>query len=163
MGEGSSEAPGAAGRRLRLTPRLRAVLGAVPAAGSVADIGAGGGQLALALRGRGLKVIATELTVPGYALLPAELERRRGDGLQALLPGEVEGAVLTGLGGHSIIRILSRSPVVVASLAWLVLQPQQHLQALERWLNDAGYRVQQRSGVMERGRHYTVLRATPPA
>ncbi|MDQ6636858.1 MAG: class I SAM-dependent methyltransferase [Candidatus Dormibacteraeota bacterium] len=155
--------PGAARQRVRLTPRLRAVLAAVPAADSVADIGAGGGQVALALRKRGLEVIATELTEAGHALLPPELDRRCGDGLQALVPGEVEGAVLAGLGGHGIIRILTRSPAVVASLAWLVLQPQQHSEALDQWLSDANYRVEQRSGVMERGRCYTVLRARPPA
>ncbi len=138
-------------------------MSAVPEARRVADIGAGGGQVALALTRRGFDVIATELTPAGHALLPAELSRRCGDGLRVLASDEVDGVVLAGLGGHSIIRILAQAPAVAGRLSWLVLQPQQHAAALEVWLAKDGYRVEQRWIAQERGRSYTVLRVRPPA
>jgi len=148
-------------RTSRLSIRLRAVAAAVPAgARSVADVGAGDGQLARHLAGRGLRVVATEGRPGPYGRLRAalpHLDCRLGDGLEALRPGEVEGAVLAGLGGHRIAAILAASPAVVSALDWLVLQPQQHAEALVGWLAGSGHPVVARS-VAAQGRHsYTVL------
>ena len=152
-------------RRSRMAPRLRAVAWAVPlTATSGADVGAGDGQLARHLRTRGLHVIATERRPGPYARLRAalpELDCRQGDGLEALRPGEVEGVVLAGLGGHTIARVLEASPRVAQELEWLVLQPQQHADHLLAWLGGAGYRVDVRA-TMSQGRHsYTVLLVRP--
>lgn len=152
-------------RRSRMAPRLRAVAWAVPlTATSVADVGAGDGQLARHLRTRGLHVIATERRPGPYARLRAalpELDCRQGEGLEALRPGEVEGVVLAGLGGHTIARVLEASPRVAQELEWLVLQPQQHVDHLLAWLGGAGYRVDVRA-TMSQGRHsYTVLLVRP--
>lgn len=152
-------------RRSRMAPRLRAVAWAVPlTATSVADVGAGDGQLARHLRTRGLHVIATERRPGPYARLRAalpELDCRQGEGLEALRPGEVEGVVLAGLGGHTIARVLEASPRVAQELEWLVLQPQQHADHLLAWLGGAGYRVDVRA-TMSQGRHsYTVLLVRP--
>ncbi|HKA09645.1 MAG TPA: tRNA (adenine(22)-N(1))-methyltransferase TrmK [Candidatus Dormibacteraeota bacterium] len=152
-------------RRSRMAPRLRAVAGVVPhTAASVADVGAGDGQLARHLRARGLHVIATERRPGPYARLRAalpELDCRQGEGLEVLRPGEVDGVVLAGFGGHTIARVLEASPRVVQALKWLVLQPQQHADHLLAWLGGAGYRVDLRA-TMAQGRHsYTVLLVRP--
>ena len=148
-----------------MPPRLRAVAGTVPReAASVADVGAGDGQLARHLRARGLHVIATERRPGPYARLRAalpDLDCRQGEGLEVLRPGEVEGVVLAGLGGHTIARLLEATPAVARTLEWLVLQPQQHVDHLLRWLGGAGYRVATRA-TMSQGRHsYTVLLVRP--
>jgi tRNA (adenine22-N1)-methyltransferase len=137
---------------------------AVPArAASVADVGAGDGQLARHLAARGLRVVATERRPASFARLRAaapELDCRLGDGLEVLRPGEVEGAVVAGLGGHSIARILAAAPAVTRSLGWLVLQPQQHAEALVGWLAAAGYAVRARPSAVQGRRSYTVLVVT---
>ncbi len=148
----------------RLPLRLRAVAEAVPAAArSVADVGAGDGQLARCLAARGLLVVATERRPASYERLCTALPHfdcRQGEGLEVLRPGEVEGAVLAGLGGHSIARILDASPAVARALDWLVLQPQQHPDQLVAWLEPAGYLVRAMSTAAQ-GRHsYTVLLVT---
>ena len=152
-------------RGRRMPPRLRAVAGVVPAgAASVADIGAGDGQLAKHLSARGLHVIATERRPGPYSRLRAalpDLDCRQGEGLEVLGPGEVEGVVLAGLGGHTIARVLESAPAVARTLEWLVLQPQQHADHLLAWLGPAGYRVAVRA-TMSQGRHsYTVLLVRP--
>jgi tRNA (adenine22-N1)-methyltransferase len=140
------------------------VAAAVPAgARSVADIGAGDGQLAGHLAARGLRVIATERRPASFARLRAavpQLDCRLGEGLEVLRPGEVEGVVVAGMGGHAIVRMLQAAPGVARSLGWLVLQPQQHPQALIAWLGAAGYVVRTRTAAVQ-GRHsYTVLLVT---
>jgi tRNA (adenine22-N1)-methyltransferase len=130
------------------------------AATSVADVGAGDGLLARHLAARGLRVIATERRTAPFARLVAaapELDCRLGDGLEVLQPGEVQGAVVAGMGGHSIVRMLGGAREVAASLDWLVLQAQQHTAALQEWLTAAGWRVCS-TRVVRQGRHsYTVL------
>jgi tRNA (adenine22-N1)-methyltransferase len=140
------------------------VVDAVPVgAGSAADIGAGDGQVALALRRRGVRVIVTERRAPAFARLPATLERRLGDGLSVLRPGEVEGAVVAGMGGRTIARLLEAEGPVARSLRWLVLQPQQHAPALEQWLAASRYRLLAAREVGERSRSYRVLVVEPPS
>jgi tRNA (adenine22-N1)-methyltransferase len=136
---------------------------AVPAgARSAADIGAGDGQVALALARRGVRVIATELRAASFARLPAALERRRGDGLSVLRPGEVEGAVVAGMGARTIAGMLEGGGEVALGLSWLVLQPQQHASRLEGWLARAGYRLLEGRDVDEGHRSYRVLLVEPP-
>jgi tRNA (adenine22-N1)-methyltransferase len=129
----------------------------------VADVGAGDGQLARHLATLGLRVVATERTPASFARLNVALrglDCRIGEGLAVLRPGEVEGAVVAGMGGHSIVRILEASPAVARSLGWLVLQPQQHAGRLLDWLVTAGYAVQARTAAAQRGHSYTVLLVT---
>jgi tRNA (adenine22-N1)-methyltransferase len=137
------------------------VAAAVPlGATSVADIGAGDGQLARHLAARGVRVVATERRPGPFARLRSALpgiDCRMGEGLEVLAPGEVEGAVVAGLGGRGIARILVASPAVVDDLRWLVLQPQQHTEDLLRWLRAAGHTVAS-TAVVAQGRHsYRVL------
>jgi tRNA (adenine22-N1)-methyltransferase len=132
-------------------------------AGSVADVGAGDGQLARHLAARGLRVVATERRPASFARLHAavpQVDCRLGEGLRVLVPGEVEGAVIAGMGGHSIGRILAGAPALARSLEWLVLQPQQHADRLSGWLAEAGFAVLKRT-IAVQGRHsYTVLLVT---
>src|SRR5437899_9825594 len=96
-----------------MSPRLRAVAAAVPrGAGSVADVGAGDGQLARHLAARPQRVVATERLPGPFERLQARspgLDCRLGDGLSVLRPGEVEGVVLAGMGGRTIARVLAAS------------------------------------------------------
>jgi tRNA (adenine22-N1)-methyltransferase len=136
----------------------------VPAgARSVADVGAGDGQLARHLAARGLRVVATERRPLSFARLRAalpDLDCRLGEGLHVLRPGEVEGVVLAGMGGHSIARILDASPEVARALDWLVLQPQQHVERLVAWLGPAGYQLRASDTAVQARRSYTVLLVT---
>jgi tRNA (adenine22-N1)-methyltransferase len=139
----------------------------VPAGRSVADVGTGDGKLAAWLAAAGHRLIATE-NKPGprlealRILEPLGIECRLGDGLEPLLPGEVEVAVIAGMGGRTIGRILAGSPEVVAALEALVLQPMQHGEELLADLLDRGYRLSGRVDVEQRSRVYSALLVLPP-
>jgi tRNA (adenine22-N1)-methyltransferase len=146
----------------QLRPRLRAIAALIPAGCAVADIGAGDGQLAAALAAAGHRVVATEFRSGPLARLQDRLagtgaECRAGAGLATLRPDEVDVAVLAGMGGRRISRLLDANPDVVAGLRWLVLQPMQHSEELRSWIEGAGLQVAEDVQVVERGRRYTVL------
>ena len=150
---------------MTLPPRLREVLQLLPEATSVADIGSGHGRLALAAAALGARVVATELTEASFARLRADLaggddrvEARRGDGLAALAPGEVEVAVIAGLGGRGILRILDRAPWLPH---WLVLQPMQDPQLVAGWLSARGWPCTE-TRIAQRGRWYLGWRVEVP-
>jgi tRNA (adenine22-N1)-methyltransferase len=139
----------------------------VPAGRSVADIGTGDGKLAAWLFAAGHRVIATE-NKPGpriealRLLEPLGIECRLGDGLQPILRGEVEVAVIAGMGGRAIGRILAASPEVATSLRSLILQPVQHGEELLAALRDEGYRLTAGAEVEQRSRRYSAFVMLPP-
>jgi tRNA (adenine22-N1)-methyltransferase len=85
------------------------------------------------------------------------VETRPADGLSAVQVGEVDVAVIAGVGGHRIVKILAASPAVVGSLEALVLQPMQHLEAVRSWLPPVGLQVVGETQTVEARRRYTVL------
>lgn len=128
----------------------------------MADIGCGDGQLSLALRERGHRVVASERKAGPLARARERIGAcRHGEGLETLQPGEVEVAVIAGLGGNSIAAILERSPGIVRALRLLLLQPMQREAELRAWL--AGHRFEMSAEVAaaDRGRRYTVLVVRP--
>jgi tRNA (adenine22-N1)-methyltransferase len=150
-----------------LPRRLRPVAQLVPAGRSVADVGTGDGKLAAWLAAAGHRVITTE-NKPGprlealRVLGPLGVECRLGEGLEPILPGEVEVVVIAGMGGRSIQRILAGSPEVVASLEALVLQPMQHTAELLADLLARGFRVDGRIEIEQRARGYSTLLVLQP-
>ena len=133
---------------------------------TAADVGAGDGQLARHLAGRGLRMVASERSAGSFARLRAaspDLDCRLGEGLAVLEPGEVEGAVLAGMGGRKILRILGAAPKVVGRLDWLVLQPQQQAGELVDGLAAAGFRLERDTQAVQGGRSYRVLLVRPPS
>lgn len=129
----------------------------------MADIGCGDGHLALYLRGRGHRVVATEHRVGPAARARERLgECRLGDGLEPLAPGEVDVAVIAGMGGNTIAGILERSPGVARALDRIVIQPQQRIAELRDWLATAGYEPLGEHATADRGRPYTVLVVRAP-
>jgi tRNA (adenine22-N1)-methyltransferase len=150
---------------MRLSPRLRQVFELVPATGAVADIGSGHGALAAALAARGQRVLATERTPRTEAGLRRDLARlgipvatRRGEGLAALRQGEVETAVIAGMGGRNLVRILESSPWLPR---WLVLQPMQDADLVEAWILARSWQAVATDAI-ERGRRYRAWRVEVP-
>ncbi len=149
----------------RLGPRLRHLLELCPEEYPVADVGSGHGRLALelALRRPGATVYATEAR-PGPA---RELRRLlgpgspvrvlEGPGLEPLEGLGCRGAVIAGMGGHTIREILQASPGVALGLGWLCLQPMQDWEPLWSWVTRSGWWDPQVTHCWERSRSYRAL------
>ncbi|MGH7666618.1 MAG: tRNA (adenine(22)-N(1))-methyltransferase TrmK [Candidatus Dormibacteria bacterium] len=161
--------PEAAPPEMRLGPRLKALVDLCPSTGAVADIGSGHGRLALALKRRDPRrlVFATE-SKPGPA---GELRRilgplsgvgiLEGVGLQPLAGRGVVGAVIAGMGGNTIVRILDSDRALAERLVWLCLQPAQRAEPLEGWLGRSRWMRTATREVSEKGHLYRTFLVRP--
>ncbi|HEX4826398.1 MAG TPA: tRNA (adenine(22)-N(1))-methyltransferase TrmK, partial [Candidatus Polarisedimenticolaceae bacterium] len=87
------------------------------------------------------------------------LRYRAGDGLAALEPADrIDTVVLAGVGGRTIVRILSAPPALPRRL---VLQPRTEERALRRWLSERGLVPVAETLTEERGRQHLTLAAEP--
>lgn len=147
-------------------PRLRHLLELCPKESPVADVGSGHGRLALELARLmpGATVYATEAKAG-----PARELRRLlgesspvtvldGEGLAPLRGRGCRGAVIAGMGGHTIRSILERDLDVAAELAWICVQPMQDWDQLEAWLERQGLWSMDVHLSWERSRPYRTIR-----
>lgn len=143
--------------------RIRAVARMAAGFRRVADIGAGSGALARWLLDHGHVVVATDRSPHAVAVLAGTLPGatvRLGDGFLPVAPDEVDAAVLAGLGGRTISRILRRDARRAAGWA-LVLQPMDTLAPVVAALRDLNRGVATGTLVASGGRLYAVLLAPP--
>ena len=133
-----------------LQPRLHLLADLVPQGAKLADIGTDHGYLPVYLlqKGRIASAIAADI---GRA--PLEHARRTArqygveddmrflccDGLQGIGPEDVDTVVVAGMGGETIIHILSQASWTKAGSTLLLLQPMTKQEDLRRWLNENGY------------------------
>ncbi len=156
-------------------PRLLAVTEAVTAGSRVADIGSDHGRLPRLLirSGRASWCVATEYgggpagrlrTGVGDSPEADRIEVRQGDGLNPLRPEDrIDGLVLSGMGGATMLSILDARKLRMLGVGWLVLQPQSGWASLRSGLASRDWGVTDERLVRDRGRFYTVMRALPGA
>jgi tRNA (adenine22-N1)-methyltransferase len=156
-----------------LPPRLGAA-GALCAPGArLADVGSDHGLLprALLASGEASFAVATERTreraarigrPPAGAPWASRFVVREGDGLAPLLPEDrLDTVVVCGLGGRSIVRILSGGRLALLAPSALVLQPRSEPALVRGWLLASGWRLTAERLDVDRGRRHLTLRAEP--
>ena len=89
--------------------------------------------------------------------LSDQIEIRMGDGLDTIVPGEVNAVVLAGMGGMLMIDILERGEAVVACCKQLVLQPQSDIEKVRRYLAEKGYHLADEQMLIDAGKYYNLL------
>jgi tRNA (adenine22-N1)-methyltransferase len=151
--------------------RIDAILSMIPSCGTAADIGTDHGLVALGVLRRGIagRVIATDISAASLSKARAlaeaagvsNMETRLGDGLRPLAPGEADAAVLAGMGGRLIARILADQDEVARRLYYLILQPLHSVRDLRRWLYENRYRILSERLAGEGSRYYHVMKVIP--
>lgn len=155
-------------KKLELSPRLRAVAGLVPEGARLIDVGTDHAYLpvSLLLDGRISGAIASDLR-PG----PLDRARRTAeeygctrkmsfrlcDGLLGVLPDEGDAVVISGMGGETIVEILSGAAWVKENYLPVILQPMSGQPELRRWLWKNGYAILQEKLVLEGDTFYNIL------
>ncbi len=99
---------------------------------------------------------AARRTVAGAGLEKA-VAVRVGDGLQPVLPDEVDDIVIAGMGGETIAEILADAPWVADTRFHLVLQPMSKPERLRVFLAENGFVTLEETVVAEGERLYTVM------
>lgn len=149
-------------------PRLQTVAEFVPKGASLGDIGTDHAYLPIALyeTQQISKAVAVDVHEGPYqsALaavkdrhLEAVIDVRLGDGLMPLESGEVNVLTLAGMGGKTMLDILSVRPDILDSVQHLILQPQGSERAVRLALLGSGWRLKAEKLVEEDHRIYVVM------
>lgn len=151
-----------------LSARLEAIVRMVPKTRTVADIGCDHGKVAIWLvkNGRAESAICGDLSARSLgkarALADAEgvahsVSLREGSGFAVIAAGEAQAAVLAGMGGELMARLLAEGGGKVPEI--LVLSCNRRAGALRGWLCGAGFKIEDEELVLENGIFYPVIRA----
>ena len=146
---------------MALSKRLEQVATMIPPCHTVADVGTDHGFLAVALIEKEIakQVIAIDVnrgpleSAKGFVKergLESHIECRLGDGLAVTTVGEVDCAVICGMGGELMQHIISVGPELLQTY---VVQPQSHREELKKFLVDQGYGITDEQCLQE-GKHY---------
>lgn len=154
--------------RIELTPRLRTVADLVPQGVCLADVGTDHAYLpaALILEGKIPCAIAADLrsgpldrarqTAAEYGL-GDKVSFRLCNGLAGIAPGEPGAVAIAGMGGETIVAILTAAPWVREKDVPLILQPMSSMIDLRLWLEENGLRICEERLAKEGDTIYTVL------
>lgn len=157
---------------MQLKARLKAIGDFVMPGNIVADIGTDHAYLPIYLIEQGITqtALACDVHLGPYnaakrAVRQAGLEERiavrLGDGLTVLAPGEAETVVIAGMGGATMVDILTGKPEVTVAVKQLVLQPMNAAKNLRLWLVESGWEIVQEDLVFDEGRLYEIICAGP--
>ncbi len=152
----------------RLSKRLQAAADFVSMGSRAADIGTDHGFLPIYLiqSGKCPQVIAMDIRKGplerarehiAAAGLGDLIETRLSDGMQALEQKEADSAVITGMGGLTVLHILKEAGEIVPDLKELVLEPQSDIAKVRRYLREHKMVIDQEELVQEAGKFYPVL------
>ncbi len=157
-------------KRLKLTPRLQAVADKIAPGAAVADVGTDHGYIPayLAQSGAARRIIAADVregpllrareTAYAYGVAD-QIDFRLTDGLDGIVRADADTVVLAGLGGETMLAILSNAPWTREDDVTLVLQPQTKLDELSAYLTESSFGLFDAQLVLDDGRLYTVFSA----
>lgn len=89
--------------------------------------------------------------------MKSKVQVRLGSGLSVLQPGEVDCISIAGMGGSTIVDILSTDIEIARTAKRLVLQPQTGAKGLRRWLLEHGWSIIDEELVWENKRLYEII------
>lgn len=89
--------------------------------------------------------------------LKKNISVRKGDGLASVKQGEVDTVVVAGMGGSSIVDILTKGESVLLGVTTLILQPMTESFILRKWLCQNGWFIEKENLVVEAERLYEII------
>lgn len=156
---------------MELSNRLRTLTKYVPKGSKVVDVGTDHAYIPIYLiRNQLAKAcIATDINkgplvkaqsnIKRYGI--SNIELRLTNGLQGIKPEEAEVVMISGMGGYLIIDILSQAKEVVKGVKKLILQPQQDIEQVRRFLHQQGFKIETEDFTKDDDKYYVVIVAVP--
>lgn len=153
---------------MKLTNRLQTIADLVEKNVVVGDIGTDHGYLIAYLVEKGIisKGIATDInegpvkncenTVKTSGI-EDQVHVRLGGGLTPYKPGEMDTAVIAGMGGELIKDIIIESRAVAESVNTFILQPMTGSDVLRKWLSSNNYNITKEIISNEQDRYYEIM------
>ncbi|MDO5424814.1 MAG: class I SAM-dependent methyltransferase [Eubacteriales bacterium] len=155
---------------MQLSIRMKNVSSLVTPGECLADIGTDHGYIPIELVREGRVKRALAMDINEGPLLRAEenirrfglekqIETRLSDGAKALKRNEADRAVIAGMGGGLVIKILTEGAEVFETVQELILQPQSELSRVRKFLQGHAYRIDAENMVIDEGKYYPMMRA----
>ena len=159
---------------MELSKRLQTVASLVTDGYRLADIGTDHAYIPISLTESGKIPGAVAMDVNRGPLLRArenirehgqenKISTRISDGFTGLECGEVDSAVIAGMGGPLMIRLLKEGESVVGTLKECILQPQSEIEKVRTFLLEEGFFFLKEEMVEEDGKYYSMMKVRPPS
>lgn len=99
---------------------------------------------------------AAKKAVENYNLTD-NIDVRLGNGLAVLNEGEADTVAIAGMGGSTIVEILSADIKLTQQIHRFILQPMNNSQGLRQWLNQNYFKIVAEELVIDEGKMYEVI------
>jgi len=155
---------------IKLPDRLSSIVNFINKDASVIDVGTDHGHLPIYLAQKGLVKHIMASDISGRCLETArrnaskygvseKIEFIEAPGLKGIYEEDVDTVVIAGLGGETIIKILSDSPWTKRCKTQLILQPQTKIDDLCVFLRTTGYFFNDADVVLDNAKFYIIISA----
>ena len=155
---------------MELSIRLKAIASMVDECTSVVDVGTDHGYVPIYLVKNNVIKIAIASDINKGPVEKAkknihsnnlhhQVTCRLGSGLSTVNKGEVQVAIIAGMGGNLIRDILETDLDVVKQLKYMILQPVQNAEILREYLYNTGYDILDEEICYEDDKFYEIIKA----
>ena len=155
---------------MELSIRLKRIASMIEECDSVIDVGTDHGYVPINLVENGVikKAIASDINKGPvekaknniiHNNMCGQITCRLGSGLSTVEKGEVQVAIIAGMGGNLIRDILEADLDVVKQFKYMILQPVQNAEVLREYLYVAGYDILDEEICNDDGRFYEIIKA----
>ncbi|MBU3216448.1 class I SAM-dependent methyltransferase [Clostridium estertheticum] len=154
---------------MELSIRLKCIVSMIKKCDSVIDVGTDHGYVPIYLVQKGItkKAIASDINRGPVEKAKKNITRnnatnviscRLGSGLSTVKEGEVQVAIIAGMGGNLIRDILETDLGIVKKLKYMVLQPVQNAEVLREYLYKTGYEFIDEEICYDDGKFYEIIK-----
>ncbi len=148
-----------------LSARLESIIEMVPKGCICADIGCDHGFVAIELVSRGICPVVIGMDLREGPLdrarenvreagLEESIHLRLSNGFEKIIPGEVQTAVIAGMGGTLITDIIEKGMPVVEKMEEFIVQPQSNIPEFRNHLRLKGFEIIRNNVICDAGKYY---------
>lgn len=152
---------------MELSNRLSTLVKYVPEGSKVIDVGTDHAYIPIYLVKHHIAVscLATDINKGPLIKAQHNIDRYRiknialkqTSGLMGIEPGTGDVIMISGMGGYLIIEILKAAMPVVKAAKRLILQPQQDIKEVRKFLHEQGFKIKTEDFAEDDGKYYTIL------
>lgn len=155
---------------MKINDRLKMIANKIPHCAVLADIGTDHAYIPIyaVLNGLCRRALASDVRAGPLKMadknikrygLEKSIETRLGNGLESILSSECDVIIIAGMGGTLIRDILSTSIEKAHNAKMLLLQPNNAVDVLRKWLYVSGFDIDEELLALDAGKLYSIIEA----